>query len=105
MLGFTLIGDPVQALVVVLAALSTAIGLLIGYQAYRGFRRHESRPMQLLSIGLLLLTAVTYSISFGGSILLSEGVVPLAYQQAHTVLVRVTQLAGLSCILYSLYSR
>ncbi|WP_256299954.1 DUF7521 family protein [Haloarchaeobius salinus] len=105
MLGLQLIGDPVQALVVVLAALSTAVGLLIGYQAYRGFRRHDSRPMQLLSVGLVLITAVTYSISFGGTILFREGILPLAYQQAHTVVVRVTQLAGLSCILYSLYSR
>ncbi|WP_440989895.1 DUF7521 family protein [Haloarchaeobius baliensis] len=105
MLGLQLIGDPVQALVVTLAALSTAVGLLIGYQAYRGFRRHDSRPMQLLSVGLLLITAVTYSISFGGTLLMREGILPLAYQDAHTVLVRVTQLAGLSCILYSLYSR
>jgi hypothetical protein len=105
MLGSSITGDPGQALVVVLAALSTFVGLLIGYQAYRGFRRHDSRPMRLLSIGLVLLTAVTYTISFGGTLLFHEGFLPLSYRLAHTLLVRVTQLAGLGCILYSLYSR
>jgi hypothetical protein len=81
------------------------LGLVLGYQAYRGFRRNDSRPMQFLSIGLILLTAVAYSLAFVGTLLLRQGVVPLQYQRPLTLLVRIIQFVGLGLITYSLYRR
>jgi ABC-type transport system involved in multi-copper enzyme maturation permease subunit len=102
LLGFS---GPVALLVVTAAFLSTVVGLYIGYQAYRGFRRHESASMRYLSIGLILLTAVTYSSAFLGSLLFRQGLLPLSYRGAFQVFVRLLQLAGLLCIAYSLRRR
>jgi len=101
-LGF---GGPVALLVVLAALLSTVVGLYIGYQAYRGFRRHESASMRYLSIGLVLLTAVTYTSAFLGSLLLRRGVIPPSYRASFELLVRLFQLAGLLFIAYSLWRR
>lgn len=84
---------------------STALGLFIGYHAYRGFRRNDSRSMQFLSIGLLLLTAVTYTLSFGGTLLIFFEIIDESFRQPTVLLARITQLAGLVCIAYSLYRR
>ena len=84
---------------------STAVGLFVGYQAYRGFRRHTSAAMQYLSAGLILLTAVTNTAAFVGSVLLQYGVIDAALQSPFTLGVRLLQFAGLLCIAYSLYRR
>lgn len=97
--------NPVGWAIVAFAFGSTVLGVYIGYQAYRGYRRHRSRSMQYLSIGLFLLTAVTYGAAFVGSLLLRRGVLPLAFQQPFTLAVRVIQFVGLGFIAYSLYSR
>jgi len=99
--GFSL----VELAVVLAAAGSTAVGLYIGYQAYRGLRRHDSRPMRYLSVGLVLLTAVTYSVALVGTLLLRLEIMPLPYQDAFRLLVRVLQLSGLVFIAYSLHIR
>jgi len=84
---------------------SVVLGLVLGHQAYRGFRRNDSRPMQFLSLGLILLTAVAYTLAFAGTLLIREGVVPLAYQRPLTLFVRLIQFVGLGFITYSLYRR
>lgn len=81
------------------------LGLVLGYQAYRGFRRNDSRPMQYLSVGLILLTAVAYTLAFAGTLLLREGYVPLEFQRPLTLVVRLIQFVGLGLITYSLYRR
>lgn len=91
--------------IVAVSLASTAVGLFIGYQAYRGFRRHQSTAMQYLSIGLILLTAVTNTAAFVGSALLRYGVLEPGLQSPFTLTVRLLQLAGLLCIAYSLYKR
>lgn len=45
-------------LVFVLAMVTVVLGLYISYQAYRGYRRNQSRPMLFLSVGIVLLTFV-----------------------------------------------
>lgn len=100
-----LANNPVDWAIVVFAFGSTVVGVYIGYQAYRGYRRHRSRSMQYLSIGLFLLTAVTYGAAFVGSLLLRQGILPLAFQQPFTLAVRIIQFVGLGLIAYSLYSR
>lgn len=95
---------PMGIALVLASLLSTVVGLFIGYQAYRGFRRNHSTPMRFLSLGLLLL-ATSYGLAFTGTMLLRQGTIPLQYQNPIRLGVRLVQLTGLSCILYSLYRR
>jgi len=84
-----------------LAAISVA--LYIAYQAYRGLRRHDSKPMQYLSVGILLLFGVTYTVSFAGTVSFRYSLLDLSYQPAFRFLVRLLQVAGLGAVAYSLY--
>jgi len=84
---------------------STVLGTYIAYQAYRGFRRNQSRPMQYLSIGLLLLTGVAFGTAFVGSVLLRQGILPVRYSQPLTLLTRIVQFLGVAFIAYSLHRR
>lgn len=79
------------------------VATYIAYQAYRGLRRHDSKPMQYLSVGILLLFGVTYTVSFAGTIAFRYSVLSLSYQPAFRFLVRLLQLAGLAAVAYSLY--
>lgn len=91
--------------IVAVSFLSTVLGLFVGYQAYRGFRRHQSTSMRYLSVGLILLTAVTFTAAFVGSALLQYAVIDPGFRQPFTLVVRVCQFLGLLCIAYSLYRR
>ena len=92
--------------IVVVSLASTLVGLFVGYQAYRGFRRHDSRPMQYLSIGLFLLTTVAFGLSFVGSLLLQMQILPPGtFQQPLTLLTRLLQFLGVFFIAYSLHKR
>lgn len=84
-------------------AATAVVGLYIGYQAYRGLRRHDSPPMRYLSVGLILLFGVTYAVAFTGNAVFRLGVTPLVYQGYFRIVVRLIQLAGVGCIAYSLY--
>lgn len=101
MFGFT----PIELVLLGLSLLATVLGLVIGHQAYRGFRRHESASMRQLSVGLLLLTAVSYSLAFAGTMLLRAGYLSAGLQNPLTLVVRVLQVLGLGLITYSLYNR
>jgi hypothetical protein len=68
-----------------------AVGTIVVYQAYRGFRRNASRPMLFLAVGLLLLGPVHFLLS-----LLSLGAFSTAASQ------QVVDVLGLLVILYSL---
>lgn len=91
--------------IVALAFGSTLVGSYVGYQAYRGYRRHDSRTMRALSVGLIFLTAVAFSIAFVGSLLLREGYLSLQYQRPLTLVTRLFQFVGVLLIAYSLHSR
>jgi ABC-type antimicrobial peptide transport system permease subunit len=89
----------------VAAMASAVVGLYVGYQALRGLRRNQSRPMRYLSVGLILLTAVTYTVAFLGTMLFRLRVLELPLQDWFRLLVRLLQLTGLVLIAYSLYVR
>lgn len=101
----TTVAAVVDWVIVALALGSTLVGGYVGYQAYRGYRRHDSRTMRALSLGLFLLTAVAFSIAFVGSLLLREGLLGLQYQQPLTLVTRLFQFLGVLLIAYSLHSR
>ena len=96
---------PLDWAIVGFALGSTILGTYVAYQAYRGFRRHESRSMQYLSVGLLLLTGVAFVTAFVGSVLLRQGILPAAYSQPLTLLTRILQFLGVAFIAYSLHRR
>ncbi|OTF01924.1 hypothetical protein B4589_015375 (plasmid) [Halolamina sp. CBA1230] len=84
--------------------LAATLGLIIVFQAYRGYRRNDSRRMLYLAAGLALITVAPFFLSIvftvvapaldSGDLLLSF-VLPLAS--------RVLEISGLLLILYSLY--
>lgn len=84
---------------------NVALGLVIGYQAYRGFRRHESGPMRYLSIGLILLTAIAYSLAFFGWLAIRFGPLPESFGEPLGLVYRLIQFSGLAFITFSLYKR
>ena len=98
-LGF----EVIELVLMGLASVAVLIGLLISYQAYRGLRRNDSRQMLLLSAGMVLIFGVAYGLAFLTSVFLQFRVVPLVYQDALRVVVRLTQVAGLILIAYSMY--
>jgi len=79
------------------------VAMYIAYQGYRGLVRHDSKPMQYLSVGILLLFGVTYTVSFAGTIAFRYSLLSLDLQPAFRFLVRLLQLAGLGAVAYSLY--
>jgi NO-binding membrane sensor protein with MHYT domain len=99
--GFT----PVELAVVAFATGSAVLGLYVAALAYRGMRRHESDPMFYLSVGLFVLTGVTYATAFVGTVLIRLRVLALPAQDPFRLLVRVLQFVGLAFIAYSLYIR
>lgn len=99
--GFTTL----QLVLLGASLVATLLGLVVGYQAYRGFRRHDSASMRQLSVGLLLLTAVSYTLAFVGTLLLRFEYLDPSVRDPLTLLVRTLQVAGLALITYSLYNR
>jgi len=84
---------------------ATLVGLYIGYRAYQGYRRHQNRSMQFLSIGLFMLTAVAYTSAFVGSVLLRLNVLGSQYEILLELVAGMFQFAGLAFIAYSLHAR
>lgn len=99
MFGYTFI----KFAVLVFASGSAVLGLFIGYLAYRGLRRNDSKQMLYLSVGMILLFGVAYGVSILGTVLLQLRVLSLPYQDPFRLAVRVIQFTGLLCLAYSLY--
>ena len=93
----------VELLVIALTTLTTLGGLFIAYQAYRGLKRNDSRPMWFLSMGLILLFGVTYFVSAFGQFLISFRVLSLPTQDLVFLLVRLLQASGVAMIAYSMW--
>ena len=100
-IGYTI----VQLVALGFAAASSVVGLFIGYQAYRGLRRNQSRQMLFLSVGMILLFGVAYGVSLVGTLLFQFRVLPLPTQDVFRAAIRVIQFVALVCIAYSLYTR
>jgi len=92
----------VELATVVFATLTSILGIFIAYQAYRGLRRNDSRPMWYLSTGLILLFGVTYVVSFVGQALITLRVLELPAQDLFRLMVRILQLSGVAMIAYSM---
>lgn len=87
------------------ALFSALLGLYIGYLAYGALRRHEDPSMRYLAAGLVLLTAVTYTVSFVGSVLVQLRILTLPQQDWLWLTVHLLQFSGLALIAYALHRR
>lgn len=78
------------------SALAATLGLLVASHAYRGYRRHGSRAMGLLAVGVVCFTAIPFGVStlVGPALAWSDGLTLLAIVVSYNV--------GLVAILYSL---
>lgn len=97
--------EPDTLLVVVLSLTATILSALISYQAYRGYRRNDSRAMLYLAIGFVFITTVPFFVE-----LLFYPLFGRRYsaQVASVVLPTVRysiQIVGLSFVLYSIYGQ
>ena len=76
---------------------SVIIGVFIAYQAYRGYRRNDSRPMFFICLGFVLVLAVPFGI------FLLYWLIPAAPIAAIIVASQLSQVSGLLAILYALW--
>ena len=76
--------------------LSAFIGLFIAYQAYRGYRRNDSRPMLVIAVGFTLALAVPFLL------VVLYVALPFLSEALVAVLTQLSQLSGLVAILYAL---
>ncbi len=86
----------VELLSVVSLLLVALLGAVIAVQAYRGYRRNDSRPMLYLAVGLCLLTLVPF---LANVFLATAGVDRVEIALAENI----ARLLGLLAITYSLY--
>ncbi|PGF16353.1 hypothetical protein CP556_09665 [Natrinema sp. CBA1119] len=76
--------------------LSALIGLFIAYQAYRGYRRNDSRPMLVIAVGFLFALAVPFLL------VVLYVALPFVSESLVAVLSQASQVSGLLAILYAL---
>ena len=92
----TVPGDPFELAVFGSQIAKALIGLAIAYIAYQGYRRNQSRPMLLLSIGFVLVLGVPFVL------FVLFYTVPGVPELTAALVMEASQLAGLLVILYAL---
>lgn len=99
--------DNILYLLLLLATLvASALGVVIVFQAYRGYRRNDSRPMLYVAIGFALLTLAPFTLSLVFTVVArTVDVGPLALTYVLPLLSRSLEIVGLGVILYSLLER
>jgi hypothetical protein len=101
MLGTLLQTDPgswsaARTAVQVGELLGAVLGLFIAYQAYRGYRRNDSKPMLFIAAGFTLILGAPIPL-FAAHLLFSVG--SQVYVQG---VIQAVELVGLACIVYAL---
>jgi len=84
-----------EATIVAINVVAAGIGTFVAIQAGRAHRRHASRPMLYLGIGIALLTAVPFVFEASGLAARELAIVGV-------LLGRLSELLGLASVLYSL---
>ncbi|MFB6228348.1 MAG: hypothetical protein ABEH88_07240 [Halobacteriales archaeon] len=93
-------GEPsgtAQAGLLIYELLGAALGVVIAYIAYRGYRRNESRPMLFVSLG--------FGLALGVPLVFTLGYVALPVTGGQVVVQVISQtfeILGLLCIIYGL---
>lgn len=100
-----MVGHPlglVELATLLLAGASALLGLFIAFLALRGLRRHRTRQMLYLSVGMVLLFGAAYLVALVGTALIHFRVLTLPQQNYFQLAVRLLQCVGLLAIAYSL---
>jgi hypothetical protein len=85
--------------------IALTLGLMIVFQAYRGYRRNQSQRMLYLAAGLGFVTIAPFALSLGFALVAPSVPNATFIQTAILPLVsRLLEITGLGLILYSLYS-
>lgn len=87
---------PVELAFLAGEAVSVLLGLVISYVAYRGYRRHDARPMLFVSAGFVLVLGVP-AVAAGVYV-----AVPFVSEANAGAITQVAEIAGLASILYGL---
>lgn len=83
---------------------ASGLGLIIVFQAYRGYRRNDSERMLFLAVGLALITIAPFGLSLLFTLIApGTGSEELLMSYALPISSRVLEIVGLALILYSLY--
>lgn len=76
-------------------AVTATVGFFVAYQAYRGYRRNDSRPMLFLGVGICFVTTISFVVS-------TLVVRPLGASESVAVLSWTTlNVVGLASIFYA----
>lgn len=87
--------DP-STLLVLTSGSTAAVGSLVAWLAYQGYRRNDSQAMWFLAVGIVCIAVVPFLVSYGVGPL-------LAASDAATLLgILLANIAGLLAIWYSL---
>lgn len=95
LVAFDPFGTTTRVLLNAYELVGVALGLFIAYQAYRGYKRNQSRPMLFISLGFILILgppALLFAFVF------VDPNVPLAPVKAA---IQTFEIAGLLCIIHS----
>jgi hypothetical protein len=76
--------------------LTALLGVVIAYQAYRGYRRNDSRPMLFIAIGFALVLAVPFVL------LVAFLVIPGLTETGVSLVSQTSQVLGVAAILYAI---
>lgn len=87
--------SPVEYATVAATAAVLLLGAYVGYQAYRGYRRNDNRPVLLLGVGIFLATTVRQLASVLAYLVVPENAVLLL------VVFFGVSIAGLASVLYA----
>lgn len=88
--------SPVELAFLASEAVVVALGLAISYVAYRGYRRHDARPMLYVSVGFALALGVP-AVAAGFYV-----AVPAVSEMGAGAVTQAATILGLASILYGL---
>ena len=86
----------------VVQVVKAIIGIAIAVIAYRGYRKHDSRPMLFIATGFVLVLGVPFILYLGALPLVAVFDIPQATQGLVVAVAEVSQLCGLVSILHAL---
>ena len=102
----TLFGVPTWYLPTLsLSLVATALGVVVTWQAYRGFKRHDERPLLFLAVGLAFLTVSPLVLDLTVTVYVARNFGAEATARIIPLVDYVTRIIGLAFVLYSLYGR
>jgi hypothetical protein len=96
-------GGSAELALLAVTLIAAGLALFIVFHAFRGYRRHKSRRMLFLAGGLALITVVPFLLSMLVTVVgYGTAFDASVYTFVLPMLQRVSQIAGLCSILYSL---